>query len=128
MNLLKKRINDCIIILVFCYGLLIDFSYLISTYYKIRHKKASISNYGNTRFLIFRSVFALLLLFRLTHGYKFFGCSWVNRHSCIKVCLGCSHFDSNSKSLNHFINTVTNSMKSDNFSSEPAVINLKRVS
>ena len=25
MNLLKKRINDCIIILVFCYGLLIDF-------------------------------------------------------------------------------------------------------
>ncbi|MFR6945102.1 hypothetical protein ACLVQ1_09820, partial [Streptococcus pneumoniae] len=33
------------------------FAYLTSTYYKIKHKKTSISNYGNTRFLIFRSVF-----------------------------------------------------------------------
>lgn len=51
----------------------------------------------------------------LAHGDKFFGASWVDSNSRVKVGFGSSHLNSNSEALNHFIYAIANAVEADNF-------------
>lgn len=46
----------------------------------------------------------------LTHSYEFFRTGRVNSHCVVKIRFCCTHFNSNSKTLDHFIHTKTNTV------------------
>ncbi len=51
----------------------------------------------------------------LSHGNELFGARWVNGNDAVKIGFGCAHFHGDPKSLDHFVNGVTDAVQSNHF-------------
>ena len=51
----------------------------------------------------------------LSHCHKLFTSRWMDSDGCVEVSFGCAHFNGYGKALNHFVNAISNSVKSDYF-------------
>ena len=115
-RLRSRKTSHCEVFLVFCLSAILvvelGLTGLTSTSRSIRTTCAK-------SFALLRSSDSVLSvrphILILSHCHKLFASRRMDRDSCVEVGFGCAHFNGYGKALNHFVNAVSNPVKSDYF-------------